>query len=183
MERDKTVKKPFFALAASCAAIGLLATCGSDGTGGNAASGEFVTAHDTQQMMAYIVEPQAQVFWRSAGFIIDKEGEHDLTPTTEEGWLATRSAAATVTEMGNLLMTPMFAAGRGEDWMIYSRALAEIGMKAEHAAADKDGDAVLETGSTMYNVCRACHQAYVGNVDPLPLLGDGSDAEGKTAVQ
>jgi hypothetical protein len=177
--------KPLFTLAASCAVFGLLTACSSEGgdAGGGAASGEFVTAHNTQQLMAYIVEPQAQVFWGSAGFIIDEEGEHDLTPTTEEGWLATRSAAATVTEMGNMLMTPMFAEGRGEDWMTYSRALVEIGVKAEQAAADKDSDAVFETGGLMYNVCRACHQAYVGDVDPPPLPGDGPDAAGETAAQ
>jgi hypothetical protein len=179
------MKKPLFTLAASCAVIGLLTACSSEGgdTGGSVASGEFVTAHNTQQLMAYIVEPQAQVFWGSAGFVIDEEGEHDLTPTTEEGWLATRSAAATVTEMGNLLMTPMFAEGRSEDWLTYSKALVEIGMKAEQAAADKDSDAVFETGGTMYNVCRACHQAYVGDVDPPPLPGDGLDAVGETAAQ
>lgn len=179
------MKKPLICLAASWAAMGLLAACSSEAgkTGHNAASGEFVTAHNTQQLMAYVVEPQAQVFWGSAGFVIDEEGEHDLTPTTEEGWLATRSAAATVTEMGNLLMTPMFAEGRGEDWLTYSKALVEIGMKAEQAAADKDSDAIFETGGTMYNVCRACHQAYVGDVDPPPLPGDGPDAAGETAAQ
>jgi len=159
-----------FALASACMAASLLAGCGSGGGSGDADT-QFVTAHNTQQLMAYVLEPQAQVFWGSAGFIIDEEGEMDLTPTTEEGWLATRSAAATVTEMGNLMMTPMFAEGRGDDWITYSRALVEIGQKAEQAAADKDSDAVFETGGLMYNVCRACHQAYVGEVDPPPLPG------------
>ena len=158
------------ALASACLAAFLLAGCGAGGGNGDADT-EFVTAHNTQQLMAYVLEPQAQVFWGSAGFIIDEEGETDLTPTTEEGWLATRSAAATVTEMGNLLMTPMFAEGRGDDWITYSRALVEVGQKAEQAAADKDSDAVFETGGLMYNVCRACHQAYVGEVDPPPLPG------------
>lgn len=179
------MKTRHFGLAASLIAAALLGACNAseNKSGDSAQSGEFVVAHNTQQLMAYIVEPQAQVFWGSAGFVIDEEGEHDLTPTTEEGWLATRSAAATVTEMGNMLMTPMFAEGRGEDWMTYSTALVEIGMKAEQAAADKDSDAVFETGGLMYNVCRACHQAYVGDVDPPPLPGDGPDAAGETTAQ
>ena len=158
------------ALAIACAAAALLAGCGSGSKDGDTDT-QFVTAHNIQQLMAYVLEPQAQVFWGSAGFIIDEDGEHDLTPTTDEGWLAARSAAATVTEMGNLLMTPMFAEGRDDDWMIYSRALVEIGQKAEQAAADKDSEAVFETGGLVYNVCRACNQVYVGDVDPPPLPG------------
>jgi hypothetical protein len=119
-----------------------------------------VKAHDIKQLMAVVVQPQADVFWRSAGSVSDATGEHDLTPTTEEGWLATRSAAATVTEMGNLLMTPQYAEGRGEDWLQFSRSLVEIGQRAEKAAVDRNSEAIFETGGTMYNVCSACHQAY-----------------------
>lgn len=120
----------------------------------------LVRAHDIQQLMAVVVQPQADVFWRSAGTVSDASGSHDLTPTTDEGWLATRSAAATVTEMGNLLMTPLYAEGRGDDWIQFSKALVEIGRKAELAALDRNSDAIFEVGGTMYNVCSACHQAY-----------------------
>ncbi len=120
----------------------------------------FVQAHNIQQLMATVVQPQADVFWKSAGSITDENGTIDLTPTTDEGWLRTRSAAATVTEMGNLLMTPQYAQGRGEDWMQFSRSLVEVGMKAEKAAVDRDSDAIFEIGGHMYNVCKACHQVY-----------------------
>lgn len=120
----------------------------------------FVKAHDIKQLMATVVQPQADVFWRSAGSITDENGTVDLTPTTDEGWLRTRSAAATVSEMGNLLMTPQYAKGRGEDWMEFSRSLVEVGMKAEKAAVDRDSEAIFEVGGHMYNVCKACHQVY-----------------------
>ncbi len=97
----------------------------------------FVKAHDIKQLMAAIVQPQADVFWKSAGSFTDATGTHDLRPSTDEGWLRTRSAAATVTEMGNLLMTPQYAQGRGEDWMQFSKALVEIGMKAEKAPSTR----------------------------------------------
>jgi hypothetical protein len=120
----------------------------------------MIAAHDIQQLMAIVVQPQADIFWKSAGSVTDETGLHDLTPTTDAGWLATRSAAATVTEMGNLLMTPTYAEGRGEDWIQFSQALVQIGRKAEKAAVDRNSEAIFEVGGTMYNVCSACHQAY-----------------------
>jgi len=71
-----------------------------------------------------------------------------------------------VSEMGNLLMTPQYAAGRGEDWLQFSRSLVEIGQRAEKAAIDRNSDAIFETGGTMYNVCSACHQAYPPKAPP-----------------
>lgn len=151
----------------------LVASCNNaaDQQTGNA---EFVPAHNMQQLMQYVVEPQAQTYWQSVQYISDETGQHDIVPETEEEWLRTRSAAATVTEMGNLLLTPQFSEGRGDDWMTYSRALVDIGIKAEQAAADEDVDAVFEVGGTMYNVCSACHQTYVGPVEaPAIAEGDG----------
>ena len=144
------------AILAVAAALTLV-SC-SDGGESNAET--YIQAHTTQQLMANVMEPTAQVYWKSSGFVIDEQGEHDLTPTTEEGWLATRTSAATITEMGNLLMTPLYAEGRGDDWIEFSRALVEIGKQAEQTAIDRDSDAIMEVGGTMYNVCSACHQIY-----------------------
>ncbi len=128
----------------------------------------FVKAHDIKQLMATVVQPQADVFWRSAGSVSDEKGVTDLTPASEEAWLRTRSAAATITEMGNLLMTPQYAAGRGEDWLQFSRSLVEIGIKAEKAAVDRNSDEIFEVGGTMYNVCTACHQVYPPKAGEVP---------------
>lgn len=122
---------------------------------------DYVRAHDIHHLMEVVVEPQAEVFWNSSGAIADASGEHDLTPATDEGWLATQSAAATIAEIGNLLLTPQFAEGRAEDWRQFAKSLVEVGMMAEKAAADRDAAAVLEVGATMDNVCEACHQVYL----------------------
>lgn len=142
---------------AALAAALLLAAC--SGTG-EPEQETFIQAHTIQELMADVMEPTAQVYWKSAGYVIDETGEHDLTPTTEEGWLATRTSAATITEMGNLLMTPPFSEGRGDDWIEFSRALVEIGKQAEQAAVDRDSEAIMDIGGTLYNVCSACHQIY-----------------------
>jgi hypothetical protein len=155
----------------------LLASCGdhTKAPEETASADPFVRARTLKEVMANIVEVQAQVYWHSAGATIDASGEKDLTPTTDAGWLATRSAAATVSEMGNLLMTPMYAEGRGKDWIQFSKALVEIGKRAEKAAADKNGEAVFEVGGTMYNVCSACHQAYPPPVPATPAAANAAE--------
>jgi hypothetical protein len=129
---------------------------------------DHVKAHDIKQLMATVVQPQADVFWKSAGSYTDATGTHDLRPTTDEAWLRTRSAAATIAEMGNLLMTKQYAEGRGADWMQFSKSLVEIGVKAEKAAVDRSEDEIFEAGGTMYNVCTACHQVYPPKAGEIP---------------
>ena len=177
--------KPY---AAAIAATILLAGCSSKtpepaAKPGAAASSAtpapaYVQAHTLKALMANVVDPQAQIFWHSSGSISDAKGTRDLTPTTEEGWRATRSAAATVTEMGNLLMTPQYAKGHGEDWIQLAQALVQTGMKAEKAAADRNSDAIFETGGTLYEVCSACHQAY-----PPPVPATVAPAGPKPAAK
>ena len=144
------------------AVAALLAGCdGSDESAGSAGEPQYLKAHSAQQLMAQVVQPQAQAYWDSVQYISDETGQHEILPETDEDWQRTRTAAATVTEMGNLLMTPLYAEGRGPDWMEFSRGMVEVGQKAEQAAADRDVDAIFEIGGTMYSVCSACHQAYL----------------------
>lgn len=114
----------------------------------------------TKILMRDEVQPQADIFWKSAGTIVDMEGEHDLTPTTDEGWAKTRAAAQAVIAAGELLQTPQYSEGRGEGWIRFSQGLVEIAKQAEQSAIDQDGDAVFTIGGKMYDVCTACHQAY-----------------------
>lgn len=143
-------------LAAAC----FLSACGAAPDDDVSDSPGYVRTHDIMELMTIVVQPQADRFWQSAGSISDETGLHDLTPSTDEAWQATRTAAATVAEMGNLLQTPIYAAGRGKDWKQFSRSLAEVGMQAEKAAVDRDAAAILQVGGTLYNVCQACHQVY-----------------------
>jgi hypothetical protein len=113
-----------------------------------------------QQLMADDVQPTAQVFWDSVQFISDEAGDHDIFPRTDAEWQRTRDAATRIVELAELLQTPGYAEGRGEDWIQISKSLAEVGRLAEQAADSKDPDKVFEVGGTMYSVCSGCHQAY-----------------------
>lgn len=114
---------------------------------------------DMQQLMASVVEPAAEVYWDAVGVIVDAEGEHHMAPTTDEEWLAVRSAAYTVAESGNLLMMPGYALDDGA-WMQMSRALVEVGKRAVEAAEARDLDAVFDMGAEVYYVCTNCHATY-----------------------
>lgn len=113
---------------------------------------------DIHQTMTWILEPAADVIWDSAGTIITAEGERDLSPTSDDGWIAVLHAATTLTEAGNLLMMPGRSAG--DDWLEYSAGLVEAGKLAMQAAQARDAEALFDAGGRIYQVCRACHNQY-----------------------
>ena len=115
---------------------------------------------DVEQLMNWILDPNADVIWGAAGAIITEAGTRDLAPTTQEGWDAVRNAAATVAETGNLLMMPGHARPGG-DWTEISQGLIATAELLIDAAERQDSDAVFDYGGQLYNVCVACHQLYI----------------------
>jgi hypothetical protein len=113
-----------------------------------------------QQLMAEDVQPTAEIFWNSVQYISDETGEHDIYPRTDADWQKTRDAATRMIALAELLQTPGYAEGRGENWVEISRSLADVGRLAEQAADAKDVEKVFEVGGTMYSVCSACHLAF-----------------------
>lgn len=113
-----------------------------------------------QQLMANDVQPTAQKYWDAVQFISDAEGDHEIFPRTDEEWQSTKAAATRIIELANLLKTPAYTEGRGEDWTTFANSLAEVGKLAEEAADSHDPEKVFEVGGTMYSVCSACHQVY-----------------------
>ena len=118
----------------------------------------------TYQMMTSYLEPSADKIWGSAGFIITEDGEVDLQPTTEEGWLSVINAATVVAEGGNLLLIDGYSPNES-DWDAYSKGLTLAALKARQAAQNEDADALFEAGGEIYNVCRACHNRYIERMD------------------
>lgn len=117
-----------------------------------------------QQLMAEDVQPTAEIYWDAVGHVselVDGDVvERDIRPQTEADWQAVRGGATRMIELAELLQTPGYAEGRGEDWIEISQSLADVGRLAEQAADSRDPDKVFEVGGTMYSVCSACHQVY-----------------------
>ena len=118
----------------------------------------------TYQMMTSYLEPAADQIWGSAGLIITEDGEVDLRPTTEEGWLNVINAATVVAEGGNLLLINGYSVNEA-DWAAYSKGLTLAALKARLAAESQDADALFDAGGEIYNVCRACHNRYIERMD------------------
>ncbi|MGE0621043.1 MAG: hypothetical protein AB7I04_24525 [Pseudomonadales bacterium] len=114
---------------------------------------------NADQMMDWVLDPNADVIWGAAGTITTAEGVEDLAPTTQEGWDAVRNAAAMLAETGNLLKMPGHS--RGEDWNEIADGLTATALLLIDAAEQKDDEQVFDYGGQLYNVCVACHQRYM----------------------
>lgn len=136
-----------------------------------------------QQFMANEVQPTAEVYWNAVGAVSELiDGEpvfREFEPQTDAEWAAVAASAVKLREFGEVLASPAYAEGRGEDWLDFAQGLQDVSRRAEQAALDKSPEAVFEVGGTIYNVCSACHQAYPpaelpegATVDDLPQ-GEG----------
>lgn len=139
--------------------------CAEEASVENASYQPHLEMHD---FMGWVLDPLADVIWRSAGTITTMEGVQDLAPTTQEGWDGVRNAAATIAEIGNVLQIPGYS--QGDDWNEYAQGLTRTGMLLIDAAAQKDDQRVFDYGGQLYNVCVACHQLYM-----LPEYEDDHD--------
>jgi len=121
----------------------------------------YRTENDVKEVMGHVLDPAADVIWGAAGTVVTEEGEQDLSPTDEAGWLAVENAAAVVAESGNLLMLPGRAPENDDaDWIRYSQQLHDSGQRAMKAAESKNKQGVFDVGGEIYQVCVACHQKY-----------------------
>lgn len=120
---------------------------------------------DMAELMAHVVDPAAFMVWRGSGIEVTKEGERDLSPTTEEGWKVVEDGAIMVAEAGNLLMLPNRPREPVADWNKYAKLMTQRALEAKAAAAAKDKQAVFDTGGRLYEVCTACHKQFI--IDPM----------------
>ena len=119
----------------------------------------FRPVTDTQELMASVVEPAAEVYWDAVGWIVDEDGETYIRPTTTEEWTAVQNAATLLAESGNLLLMEHHAQGR-EDWAAMAEALTEVSLRALDAARAEDPDRVFDMGAQVYFACTGCHGVY-----------------------
>ena len=142
--------------------LGLLAGCSEspdDGAAQVSAETNFDTTLTMRELMLYVLEPAADGLWSTAGWVEDRDGYRDLSPTTDEGWEHVVASAAMVAESGNLLTLP----GRALDndlWMVYAEGLTQFGFRAMAAAATRNKEDLFQAGADIYSVCSACHQTY-----------------------
>jgi hypothetical protein len=149
--------------AAACAA--LLCACSPQKPAVTATpvAPKFNAELPVDELMAHVIDPASFVYWKGAGTEVTSKGERNLAPTTDEGWEALESGAATLIEAGNMLQLP----GRPKahtadaDWNAYAQQLTSLAIPAKAAAEKHDDAAVYKLGAQIYEVCTACHEEYV----------------------
>jgi hypothetical protein len=155
-----------FATFAACAA--LLAACSQQKTTPPAAPAGVakfnVDALPMPEFMGHVVDPASFAYWKGSGTEETGKGTKDLSPTTEEGWEAMESAAATLIEAGNALQLPGRARAPEADWYRFAQQLTAEAILAKAAAEKHDKEGTYSEGAKLYQICTACHKEYV--IDP-----------------
>jgi len=131
-----------------------------------AAAPPFHTAMTMQQLMSWIIDPNATAIWNSVGTVTTDQGTEEKHPKTDEEWASFRNAAATLVESGNLLMLD----GRAQDqdlWMATSRGMADAAAAVLAATEAKDVEAYFDAGGALYEACTACHSRYLIGKEPV----------------
>lgn len=142
------------------AALAALAACSpAKPPAAKATAPTFDVSLDVNELMVHVVQPAAFGVWGSAGYIITKDGETSLRPTTEAGWLNAENGAAALIEAGNDLMLPGRARDNG-DWAKYAHELTAAGKAAKAAIETHDEEAIFAVGSRIDVVCDQCHEKY-----------------------
>lgn len=144
---------------------------------------DYLRTHSLRQLMAGVIDPTADIYWDASGWIMDEHGTTDLSPKTDAEWNQVQVAAATLTELANLLMTEPYAKGRGRDWIDHARGLAIVGQKAEQAAKAHDPQQVMSVGATIDEVCSSCHDQFLTqDVVAAEAKDEESEASGEPPI-
>ena len=120
----------------------------------------FHTTLTTQQLMTFIIDPNATAIWGSVGSVSTDTGTEEKHPKTDEEWATFRNAAAMLVESGNLLMLDGRAVDK-DQWMKTARGMADAAAQVLEAAEAKDVEAYFDAGGALYEACTACHSKYL----------------------
>jgi hypothetical protein len=137
---------------AVAAGVILLASCGS-----TQPPAPYRAVASVDQVMDAIIIPSSQAIFDA---VVYENGSLVQAPAADDDWFRLQMHALAVAEAGNLLLMPPRA--RSEDeWRAYSHGLTDAAVAVADAAAAKDLDAMLQTGSDLYAACTACHRKYL----------------------
>jgi hypothetical protein len=134
--------------------------CGDGGSGGgtHAAGDEaFRPVASVDQVMDSIIIPSSQAIFDA---VVYDNGQLVQEPKSDDDWYQLRMRALAVAEAGNLLLMPPRLKKEAE-WVKWSHALTDAGVRAEQAADARNVDLLLKTGGEIYAACTGCHSKYL----------------------
>ena len=123
-----------------------------------AEEGKPLPSVDMATLMDHVITPAAFAIWGASGYRIDFQGEHDLSPQTDEEWETVISGAAQLVESGHLLMVEDRVLD--DDWPKFVRQLTDAAEEAWKAAEAHDKQGIASVGDRLDAICTACHKNY-----------------------
>lgn len=119
----------------------------------------FDTTVSVKDLMANILDPNADVVWESVGTIVTKEGTFDRAPATDDEWNQIKASAITLVEAGNSLLLPA-RSGNNAEWIAKAGAMIAQSKLMMKAIDDRNKDAVFNVGADLYDSCVNCHKQF-----------------------
>jgi hypothetical protein len=119
----------------------------------------FDTTISVKDLMAHVMDPNADVIWESVGTIMTTEGTFERAPGSDDEWNQVKAAAVTLVETGNLLMIPSRSGGQDE-WVKLAQEMIVQAKLAIKAADARDKDATFNVGADLYQSCVNCHKRF-----------------------
>jgi hypothetical protein len=119
----------------------------------------FDTSVSVKDLMANVLDPNADIVWESVGTIVTKEGTFERAPANDDEWNQVRAAAITLVEATNGLMLPARSGGNAE-WVTLTQATIEQAKRMIKAAESHDREAVFNVGAELYDSCVNCHKRF-----------------------
>jgi len=113
---------------------------------------------DLPTLMEHVIQPAAYGIWNASGYVIDREGVHDLSPATDDDWEDLVTASATLLESTHAMMMPERVLD--DKWPVFVRRLNESAEEALMAAESHDKQGIAKVGDEMDEICTACHKNY-----------------------
>lgn len=113
---------------------------------------------DMKTFMEHVLTPAAKIVWSVNAVVIDRTGEHDLSPKSDADWEEIVSGAATLAEAANALMIPQRALD--SQWNTYAKRLGEAAGRAYVAAEAHDLKTISAISDRLDGICAACHRHY-----------------------
>jgi hypothetical protein len=117
----------------------------------------FTSVATTRDLMDGIVVPYSQTIFQSIAY---ENGQLTRAPRNDDDWHQLSVRAASLGEVGNLLMVGPRRKDDG-DWVAIAHRFTLAAGAVAKAANDKDIDRTLLAGGDLYDTCTECHRKYL----------------------
>ena len=136
-----------------------------------------------QEIMDSVVDMSSDYIWGAVSTAVDAKGLHEFQPRTDADWHNFRRRAVLLAEAANLIVVPSRRVANGDrtvedkellpvadiqkrldtqyDQLVgFAGGMRDVSLKLIAAADRKDVSAVKVLGSTLDQVCEACHLVF-----------------------